>query len=196
MMTKKIDIKNLAFIDLETTGLNPVFHEIIEVCIITHDCVYNTKIQPSRISSADKDALKITNYNNKDWFDSPKFKDILPKIQQLTAGRMLCGHHVSFDHAFLSEQLSRSGAPCLFDRRRIDTVNLAFEHLKPLGLESLSLDSIRTFLGWSKEGAHTALKDCKDAKRLFMYLCQFGPLERAKLRLKRAFNGYLIEGGK
>jgi len=195
-MKKKIDTKNLVFLDIETTGLNPIFHEIIEICLITDTQVYLTKIKPQRIKDADPQSLKINNYNHKEWFDAPLFKDVLPKIQELTAGKMLAGHHVSFDYSFLTEQLSRSGAPALFDRRRIDTINLAFEHLRPLGLNSLSLDSIRTFLGWSKEGAHTALKDCKDAKRLFEYLSQFGPLDRAKLRLKRAFNGYLIEGGK
>ena len=194
-MKKHLDTKRIAFVDLETTGLNPVYHEIIEICIITDDFTFTSKVKPEKLSHADKKSLFISGYQHRDWIEAPSFKAISPTIQRLTAGKMLCGHNVSFDYDFLHESLSLAGLPCLFNRRRIDTVNLAFEHLKPLGLTSFSLDSIRDFLGWSKVGANRAKKDCSDVKKLFHYLMCFGPLDRSLLRLRRRFGGYLVEGG-
>lgn len=46
-------------------------------------------------------------------------------------------------------------------------MTLAYEHLVPKGLGSLSLDRIRGFLGWSHDGAHTAMVDTRDCRRLF-----------------------------
>ena len=40
-------MNRIAFIDIETTGLNSNIHEIIEICIITGDEIYHTKIAPS-----------------------------------------------------------------------------------------------------------------------------------------------------
>ena len=56
--------KPLAFIDVETTGLNSQLHEIIEisilrVCPIHGKTTYTRKIKPVHINHADPRALQI-----------------------------------------------------------------------------------------------------------------------------------------
>ena len=66
----------LAFIDTETTGLNPDVHEIIELALIVCKQIsvpgrgpkieiikeYEWKIKPARIDLAQEDALRINGY--------------------------------------------------------------------------------------------------------------------------------------
>jgi DNA polymerase-3 subunit epsilon len=179
---------NIAFIDIETTGLNPNIHEIIEICIITDKEIYHTKIAPERIDWADERALSINGYRAKDWIDVPSFKHVANKIKTMLEGCTIAGHNVRFDIDFLNESFSQNGFDIHLGHRSLDTVTLAYEHLYPLGLMSLSLDSIRKFLGWSSENSHTALKDCNDTKQLFNYLIRFGTKEKYKLICKKLLN--------
>jgi DNA polymerase-3 subunit epsilon len=183
MKTNKI-----AFIDIETTGLNANIHEIIEICIITNTRVYNTKIAPERLDWADEKALAINGYRAKDWIQAPRFKDVAHEIKSILQSCTIAGHNVRFDIEFLNEAFSQNGFDVHIGHRTLDTVTLAYEHLYPLGLMSLSLDSIRRFLGWSLEGNHTALKDCNDTKQLFEYLIRFGTKEKYKLLCKKFIN--------
>ena len=139
-------MNRIAFIDIETTGLNSNIHEIIEICIITGDEIYHTKIAPERIEWADEKALSINGYRAKEWADAPTFKQVAPKIKSILGRCTIAGHNVKFDVEFLNESFSNNGFDYHLGHRTLDTVTLAYEHLYPLGLMSLSLDSIRRFL--------------------------------------------------
>jgi DNA polymerase III epsilon subunit-like protein len=164
----------LAFIDTETTGLDPHTQEVIEIAIILVDSGKRTltlhrKIKPERLEVADPYALKVNGYaaNPEAWNDALPMSVVGPEIVSFLKGAVLVGHNVSFDREFLVRNLERSGIKTKISHRSIDTITLAFEHLQPLGLESMALDSVRKFLGWSAVGAHTALKDVEDTLRLF-----------------------------
>ena len=64
---------NLAFIDIETTGLSPLKHEIIEIgCVLVSPDLkvleeFELKIKPENIEAADPLSLKINHYNERDW---------------------------------------------------------------------------------------------------------------------------------
>ena len=185
-------MKNLVFIDIETTGLNAAYHEIIEIALIGHDFKYHKKVRPEMIEHADPFALKLNGYKPENWVDSITHRQMIKEIEPLLLNNTLAGHNVSFDIEFLEESYMREGRYFGLKRRRIDTVTLAYEHLYPLGLNSLSLDAIRDFLEWDKKGGHSALKDCKDAKRLFTYLRGFNAYKAASLRAKRAIKTRFI----
>lgn len=185
----------LAFIDTETTGLNPNEHEILEIAILKYrgDCFLGQlyfKIKPEHLELAEAKALEINGYaaNPAAWDEASPMSVIGPKVLSFIEGAVLVGHNVSFDREFLVRNLARSGVEGRVPHRVIDTITLAYEHLQPLGLKSMSLDAIREFLGWSKKGAHTALKDAEDARRLFKLVWRisfWGKLYlRARLLLK------------
>ena len=48
------------------------------------------------------------------------------------------------------------------------------------------MDTIREYLGWSTEGAHTALKDTHDTRRLYWTLVRANWFDRLRWRLRFA----------
>ncbi len=166
--------RTVAFIDTETTGLDPRVQEVIEVAIILEKPngtleEWCTKVRPTRLEAADAYALKVNGYNAHPelWASAPTFPEIVGELTRRLDDTVLVGHNVGFDLDFLQEGLIRAGSKVKLPYHKVDTVTLAYVNLVPKGLTSLSLDSIRTFLGWSKDGAHTALVDARDCRRLF-----------------------------
>lgn len=168
--------KSIAFIDTETTGLDPDAHEVIEYAIIRVNPAgeetlrWETKIKPSNIESAHPKALEVNGYTEEAWADAPSMAEVGHAIADGLENCVLVGHNVAFDETMLKSSLKRAGINRRIPYHKVDTVTLAYEHLVPEGLESLSLDNIRKFLGWSAEGAHTAMKDVEDAMRLYREL--------------------------
>jgi len=163
-------MKNIkyAVVDIETTGLDCYKHEIIEIAIVTESERYHVKVRPERLEYADSKALEINGYNPKDWSGAIRGCDVAMKTARILEGCTIIGHNPSFDMGFLRELWDLYNCNPYIDRRYIDTVVLAREHL-PF-CRSYSLDSIRLYLGWSKIGSHSALVDCEDTERLFFLL--------------------------
>lgn len=176
----------VAYIDTETTGLNASSHEIIEIAVvfdletatrfqIPHLTVdtelgvayYTTRIRPLRIEDAEPIALKVNGYTPEAWEGAPTFTEIAPILQVLLKDTIPVAHNASFDMDFIQESFKRIGSTFRCDYHKIDTVTLAWACLVPKGLEKLSLDTIRTFLGWPKDGGHRALQDALDARKLY-----------------------------
>lgn len=177
--------KPLAFVDVETTGLNPALHEIIEisiikVCPIHGTTNYTSKISPIHIEHASKEALEINGYNPKDWRGAPDAEQVMSRVSDLLAGCILVGHNVRFDEEFIFETCFRHGLRRRYDRRMIDTVTLALEHLHHL--ESVSMDSIREYFGW-KEG-HRARIDVLQTYLLYKKLNRATACDRLYWRLR------------
>lgn len=165
----------LAFIDTETSGLNPILHEVLDVAIIRQrpDGMFmdewSSKVAPVNIAEAEEIALQVNGYKDhpERWAGAPTFADVAHEVAARLDDCILVGHNVGFDLDFLQEALRRVGSTVKLPYHKIDTVTLAWEHLVPRGLSALSLDPIREFLGWSKDGAHSALVDARDARRLY-----------------------------
>lgn len=165
--------RSMAFVDVESTGLDPDVHEVIEYAIVRVNPAgeetlrWATKIKPSNIEAAHPKALEVNGYTEAAWADAPTMQEVGHEIADGLEDCVLVGHNVAFDEAMLKGNLKRAGIDRRIPYHKVDTVTLAYEHLVPEGLESLSLDNIRKFLGWSSEGAHTAMKDVEDAMRLY-----------------------------
>lgn len=157
-----------AFIDIETTGLDCYKHEIIEIAILTDSQKYHVKVSPQRLDIADSKALEINGYNSKDWDGAVRACDVALKTSNMLEGCVIVGHNPGFDMGFLGELWELYNCNPYIDKRYIDTIVLAREHLPRC--RSYSLDSIRDYLGWSKIGNHSALIDCEDTERLFRLL--------------------------
>lgn len=169
-----LNARPLAFIDTETTGLSPTKHEVIEVAIIRewvdgHLDEWSTKIKPLQIETAHPKALEINGYADHPelWDNAPTFPEVAEEIISRLEGCVIVGHNVGFDQRFLQEGIKRTGSEVQLPYHEVDTVTLVFARLVPQGCPSMSLDRVREFLGWSKEGAHTALTDARDCRRLY-----------------------------
>ncbi len=168
----------IVFIDTETTGLNSSIHEIIEIAIIGKNTNYNQKIKPNHLEHAHPRALEINGYTARKWKHAISSKDAAMDIAKMIEGKTIVGHNIKFDMSFIDELLHQHGIYVFYDRRLIDTMTLAHEHLKPCGIKSISMDSIRSFFGWPHTDAHTALKDAEDCRRLYYKLSKASKLQR------------------
>lgn len=175
--------RNLAFIDVETTGLLLDKHEIIEIgCVlVSQDNSSNTKfkkleefeikVKPENIKSADPVALKINGYNEKGWKDGVKLKEAMEILSQKTDGAMMVGHNVSFDWAFLEKAFQKTGVRNNMHHRKLDTISIAFAKLYDIdNIDKLSLKSLCGHFGVKNEKAHTALSDTIATFEVFVKL--------------------------
>ena len=163
------------FLDTETTGLSPGpdAAEIIEIAMITehtdgHVEHWVTKISPQHIDTAHPKALEINGFTPELWAEAPTSDQISPIVADKLKGAVVVGHNVSFDLKFIQAMLIDNEVSLQVGHLdSIDTQKLAKEHLKPLGLKSVSLVNCRKWFGWSCEDAHTALADAEDCRRLY-----------------------------
>jgi len=190
----KLFERPLAFVDVETTGLDASVHEIIEVAVVfdraavdptapwaqyltpegSDMAVWCTRVRPERIQVADPTALQINGYRPEDWEGAPTAADVAHIIAALLtrsgAYPVIAGHNVSFDRAFLDALLQTAGSPHRVAYHLVDTATLCYAHLVPTGLAALSLDSVRKHLDIPTEGSHAALKDAVDARTIYRRL--------------------------
>lgn len=180
--------KAICFLDTETTGLDPQQAEVIEVAVIRreHDGTetrFHTLIKPERIEDAHPKALEINGYaaDPTRWDDAPTMAEVGHEIADFCRNSVICGHNISFDEGMIAANFKWAGIRRRIPYHKIDTITLAWEHLIPMGLERVGMDAIRDFLGWSKDGAHTAMKDAEDAMSLYDLLCRMTEKQRDSL---------------
>jgi len=169
--------KKLVFVDVETTGLSPIRHEIIEIASIVvegHDFsqvrTFESKIFPEHIQNAEKEALEINGFNPKDWEGAPSQKKALGEFANIAPGGVIVGWNVSFDWAFLESGFERLGIIHKFDYHQIDAMSVAYGKLFKMGeFKNLGLRKVAPIFGikLSETETHSAVKDVKATYEVF-----------------------------
>lgn len=170
---------NLAFIDIETTGLSLIKNEIIEIgCVIASPSLekieeFEIKIKPERIEEADPVAIKINRYNEEDWKDALPLKEALLIFLEKVKDCIMVGHNVSFDVSFLEYSFNKLGMKNSLHYHRLDTVSIAWAKLhKEPGLEHFSLRELGERFEVKNEKAHSALPDARATFLLYKKLME------------------------
>lgn len=170
-----------AIIDIETTGLSANSEKITEIAIFIHDGneikeEFCTLINPER--KIPYRITQMTGITNQMVEDAPKFYEVGKKIVDLTDGKIIVGHNVSFDYSFLRSEFKSFGYD--YSRKMLDTVRLS-RKLIP-GRKSYSLGKLCNDLGIENHARHRAAGDALATTRLFELLRGIDPeLENLKL---------------
>jgi len=157
---------NFAFIDIETSGLNVIEHEILEIgCVITNDKLkiiskFEIKIKPEHIENADKIALKINHYNNVDWENAKTIKEALKIFSKKVKDCIMVGQNVAFDSGFLEYNLKKNDIKNTLHYHRLDTISIAWAklHNNPKILH-FSLREMCKYFDIENRNPHSALSD-------------------------------------
>ncbi len=160
-------MRPLAFIDIETTGLDPALHEIIEVAVIlvradTLEPLDSVElpVHPEHIDRADPEALRLNGYTPEKWLFAVSLCEALERITPLLNGAMPAGHNVRFDLAFLEAACKATGVtPPEMDHHLLDTAVLAWPLLQNGVVESLSLEDLCDHLEIPRVMKHQAYWD-------------------------------------
>jgi DNA polymerase-3 subunit epsilon len=149
----------LAFIDLETTGINILSDRIVEISVLKVDPKggeewFTTRVNPEMPIPAKSSAIhKIF---DKDVADAPKFRDIAKKISVFLEGCDLAGYNANkFDIPVLAEEFLRVNIDFDFRRRRYVDVQVIFHKKEQRTLSAAYLFYCKKEL----EGAHGAKAD-------------------------------------
>lgn len=173
--------KKLAFIDLETTGLNPFKHEIIEIgCLIAKQNdngewvaidEFEFKVKPEHIDTAEPEALRINHYNESDWMFAHSLEEALKTVSKKCDGCVMVGQNVSFDYSFLVFAFGQKNIPDPFYYAKLDTISLAYMRFrKDATMTSFSNRELCDRLGVKNEKAHSALADIRATFEVFKKL--------------------------
>ena len=134
----------LAFIDCETTHLDPRYGDVWEIAVIRRredgvDCEYVWQVRPD-LAAADPEALKIGRFEERfaipDGWDAiefissgPPFRSLIPEmlfdLQEALSGAVIIGSNPGFDIAFLTKLLQAHGRKLPWHYRPVDIATLA-----------------------------------------------------------------------
>jgi DNA polymerase III epsilon subunit-like protein len=187
-------------IDTETTGLDPLVHEILEICILPLNSdlkpldgimPFNIFIRPENTNTIDAAALKVSGYSIEqvmqmgidplkaidyfeEWFEKLK----LPLNKKIVP----LGHNYAFDKAFIQKWMGNVAYNHYFDYHCRDTASVAlylndwadFHNEKP-PFPKYKLSYLCSQLKVENTRAHTALSDCMATAECFRKMCVQGP---------------------
>ena len=168
---------NLAFIDIETTGINILDNEIIEIgCVLTTPKFkiieeFEIKIKPKNIYTANKTSLKITHYNEEDWQSASDLADAIEILLVKTKDCIMVGQNVAFDVSFLEYNFARLGLSNMMHYHKLDTISIAWAKFnKKRDFEHFSLREMCKYFGIKNENPHSALSDARATFKLYKKL--------------------------
>lgn len=171
----------ITFIDTETTGLDLLEHEIIDIAALKLEFSndqflelerFESKVKPNYIERASVEALKINGYTEKKWKDSVLFNSIAPTIKYLIeTSDYLIGQNLIFDYRFINKafdvyNLDRPVYPQYFD-----TKWMAEQLVYDKKLKRSSLDFLCEHYQIENHGRpHTAMADVLRTADIFKIL--------------------------
>jgi len=103
--------ERLAFIDLETTGANPVRDRITEIGVVAVDgdrvTTWNTLVNPGR--PIPEFIQQLTGIRNEMVADAPSFAEVAEELAERLQGRLFIAHNARFDYGFVKNEYQRLG---------------------------------------------------------------------------------------
>jgi len=169
--------KKIAFVDLETSGLSPNRHEILEIGVIVYDVEKNTlrefeaKIKPTNIEAADPKALELNGYNEKEWKHAISLRDALAQLAEACEGASFLAYNVTFDWSFMEEAYRKTNMADPFHYHRICVMSMAWFKIPKAKVNGYSLKTVCAYLGIEPEPKmHRALNGARKAMEVYMKL--------------------------
>ena len=154
-------LKSYVCFDLETTGLDPLYNEIIEIGALK---VRDGKVAErfmEFIHPQEEISPMITNLRPAD--------AVISDFLEFCEDDVLIGHNVGFDYSFMKSGASNLGLT--FEKFGIDTFKIAQRTLK--SLPSKSLSSLCEYYQIENKAAHRAYYDALATAKLYQTLAHY-----------------------
>jgi DNA polymerase-3 subunit epsilon len=151
----------LAFVDLESTGVDPALDRVVEVAVLTllprgAPESFHRRVNPG--IPIPPGATAVHSISDDAVADAPSFATIAPELFATLHGCDLAGFGVaSFDLPLLAAEFARVRIPFRVAGRRVIDVLALYRRLQPRTLAS----AVREYLGREHDGAHSAVVDVR-----------------------------------
>lgn len=155
----------VVFVDLETTGLEPLRHDLWEIALVELDDTEDVWAVWPDLARADPMALTMNRFYQRpmEW-ETPAV--VAEQLAQRLAGRILAGAAPWFDASFLDVFLRRNGHCPTWSHRLLCVETYA---AGCLGSIPVSLSKTAEALGIEvPEGRHSALVDARLAREVYL----------------------------
>jgi len=170
----------LAFVDLETTGVDPQKDRIIEISVLKFTPPDKRVLRTRRLNpgmAIPADATAVHGITDADVEGEANFGDIAPQLLKFLDGCDLCGYNLKrFDLRMLYAEFERAGLVLHLDGRSIIDPMQIFHHYERRDLAA----AVRFYLGREHENSHAAEADVQaTAKVLAAMLDRYDDLPRS-----------------
>jgi len=169
--------RNMAIIDIETTGLSIKDHEIIELAAMIYDHQNDVvleeleiKVQPRHLETASPEALSINGFSKVAWEEAWDLNSAITEFNIFIRDCIPVGHNVKFDLAHIEKALEEFDIKPMYDYHCVTTDSLAWPLVSSNRLDGIGLATLCDYFGISNDGAHTALADCRRTLQLYKKL--------------------------
>jgi len=166
-----LDRAEFAVVDVETTGLAPGRHRLIEVgaVIVRGGELFDTfsqLINPER--RIPQFITQFTGISHKMLARAPLAATVLPKLRDFIAERPIVGHNIGFDLNFLNYEADRCNLSPAFPTSGVDTITLGRRYVT--GMRRARLDRLAAALHVPVSNRHRALGDARITAQIFALL--------------------------
>ncbi|MFM2139349.1 MAG: hypothetical protein RJA57_1656 [Bacteroidota bacterium] len=151
--------KPLAFIDLETTGVNLGTDRIVEIAIVKILTDGNRSVKRKLVNPEmpiPRQASDVHGISDEMVRDAPTFKQLAQELKQVLDGCDLAGYNSNrFDIPLLMEEFLRAGVEFDMKNRKLLDVQNIFHKMEPRTLGA----AYKFYCGKNLDGAHSAEVD-------------------------------------
>ena len=165
-------LKSYVCFDLETTGLDPLYNEIIEIGAL--------KVRDGKVAERFMEFIhpqeeispmitNLTGITNEMVANARPADAVISDFLEFCEDDVLIGHNVGFDYSFMKSGASNLGLT--FEKFGIDTFKIAQRTLK--SLPSKSLSSLCEYYQIENKAAHRAYYDALATAKLYQTLALY-----------------------
>ena len=173
-------LKSYVCFDLETTGLDPLYNEIIEIGAL--------KVRDGKVAERFMEFIhpqeeispmitNLTGITNEMVANARPADAVISDFLEFCEDDVLIGHNVGFDYSFMKSGASNLGLT--FEKFGIDTFKIAQRTLK--SLPSKSLSSLCEYYQIENKAAHRAYYDALATAKLYQTLAHYFENEHPSL---------------
>jgi len=133
----------LAIIDIETSGLNPREHEILDIACIMDGKEFHMKVKPKRMEFASEKAIEINGYTPEKWKDASDLDVVLLLLNDFVRPTKdaeipaFMAYNVAFDWGFMAEAYHTTGVPNPFTYQKLCIMSIAWSTMPDMNPPSL-----------------------------------------------------------
>ncbi|HEY8543017.1 MAG TPA: PolC-type DNA polymerase III, partial [Pseudothermotoga sp.] len=164
-----IDNKRFVVLDIETTGLHPMFSEIIEIGAVAIEEGQITENFHSLIKPREKlnsFTIEFTKITDQMLEDQPSIEEVLPKFFEFCKDSVVVAHNANFDYRFLRYWIEKV-MKANWKIPVLDTLALSKRLVK---LSSYNLEKLANHFKVGTFSHHRALEDARVTAQIFIEL--------------------------
>lgn len=178
----------LAFVDLETTGVDPEKDRIVEISVLRFNPPDRRVLRTRRVNPGipiPAEATGIHGIGDADIADKASFSEIAPNLLRFLDGCDLCGYNLKrFDLRMLYAEFERAGLILDLEGRSIIDPMQIFHQYERRDLAA----AVKFYLGHAHKNGHSAESDVEaTAKVLAAMLDRYEDLPRSVSGLHKQF---------